>query len=135
MGPGSVGTGTTLGFSGIEVGACLDAAASLGGSPIAVLRASNKDPRERHRGLSHHSVTVLTLATHTRVTVATPDGFELDSEIEARHDIVRVPECGIVERMAGAGLTVASMGRPATEDPLPFECAAAAGTVAAQRLP
>lgn len=135
MGPGSVGTGTTLGFSGIEVGGCLDAAAALGGTPIAALRASRTDPRERHRGVSHHSVTALTLATHTRVTVAALDGLELDPDIEARHDIVRVPECGIVEKMAAAGLGVTSMGRPAADDPLLFECAAAAGTVAAQRLP
>jgi hypothetical protein len=135
MGPGSVGTGTTLGFSGIEVGACLDAAASLGGVPIAAVRASATDPRERHRGISHHTVTALTIATHTRVVVAIPEGLALDAEIEARHDIVRVLECGIVGQMAAAGLAVTSMGRPAAEDPLFFECAAAAGTVAAQRLP
>jgi hypothetical protein len=135
MGPGSVGTGTTLGFSAIEVGAALNAAHALDGVPIAALRASSTDPRERHRGISHHSVTALTLATHVRATVAAPDGLDLDAEIEARHDIVRVPECGIVERMAAAGLTVTSMGRPAADDPLLFECAAAAGTVAARRLP
>jgi hypothetical protein len=135
MGPGSVGTGTTLGFSGIEVGNALNAADALGGTPIAALRASYQDPRERHRGVSHHSVTALTLATHVPVTVAAPEGLDIDPEIEARHEIVRVPSCGIIERMRMAGLAVASMGRPAAEDPILFECAAAAGTVAAERLP
>jgi hypothetical protein len=135
MGPGSVGTGTTLGFSGIDTGNALNAAAALGGLPIAALRASDQDPRERHRGISHHSVTALTLATQARVTVAAPEGLDLDAEIEGRHDIVRLPALGIAARMERAGLTVASMGRPAADDPVLFECAAAAGTIAAQRLP
>ena len=59
MGPGIVGTATRLGFSGIEVGSVLDAAIGLGGVPIACLRVSFADPRERHRGLSHHSATAL----------------------------------------------------------------------------
>jgi hypothetical protein len=130
-----VGTGTTLGFSGIDAGNALNAAYALGGVPIAALRASDKDSRERHRGISHHSVTALTLATQVRVVVAAPDGLDVDTEIEARHDIVRVPELGIVARMDAAGLAVTSMARPAADDPLLFECAAAAGTVAAQRLP
>ncbi len=44
MGPGVVGTATRLGFSGIEVGPVLDAAAGLQGTPIACLRASFADP-------------------------------------------------------------------------------------------
>src|SRR4249920_2574620 len=55
MGPGIVGTATRLGFSGIEVGPVLDAAFGLGGLPIACLRVSFADPRERHQGVSHHS--------------------------------------------------------------------------------
>ena len=66
MGPGIVGTATRLGFSGIEVGPVLDAATGLGGVPIACLRVSFADPRERHRGLSHHSATALTIATRGR---------------------------------------------------------------------
>src|SRR4249919_2509589 len=72
MGPGIVGTNTRLGFSGMEVGGILDAAAALGGVPIACLRVSFADPRERHYGLSHHSSTALRLATRERVTVAAP---------------------------------------------------------------
>ncbi len=59
MGPGIVGTNTRLGFSGMEVGPILDAAAALEGDAIACLRVSFADPRERHFGLSHHSATAL----------------------------------------------------------------------------
>lgn len=52
MGPGSVGTGTRLGFSGLETGELINAAAALGGEPIVIPRISFLDPRERHRGLS-----------------------------------------------------------------------------------
>ena len=55
MGPGIVGTGTALGFTGIEVGTVLDATAGLGGVPIACLRASAADGRDRHQGISHHT--------------------------------------------------------------------------------
>ena len=64
MGPGVVGTATRLGFSGIEVGPVLDAAAGLRGIPIACLRVSFADrSRIAHRGVSHHSLTALSVAT------------------------------------------------------------------------
>jgi hypothetical protein len=134
MGPGLVGTATRLGFSGIEIGPILDAAAGLHGRPIAALRASEADPRERHRGISHHSLTALTTATRTRATVAAPAGLPVDDAIASRHDIVFVEPVGIVELMHERGLEVASMGRAAADDPILFECGAAAGSVAAQHL-
>src|SRR6266404_7680975 len=72
MGPGSAGTESRLGFSGIEVGPVLDAATALGGLPIAALRVSFADERPRHQGVSHHSVTVLSVATRSRVRVPVP---------------------------------------------------------------
>src|SRR5258705_13111319 len=36
QGPGATGTGTPLGFSGIDQGIALNAAAGLGGTPVAV---------------------------------------------------------------------------------------------------
>jgi hypothetical protein len=144
MGPGVVGTGTRLGFSGIEVGPVLDAAAGLGGVPIACLRVSFADPRERHRGVSHHSLTALTVATRSRVLVPVPliGGDEEQvvrtdlarAGIDERHDIVDVPATGIVARFAARGLHVTSMGRAAADDPALFEVAAAAGVTAAERV-
>jgi Protein of unknown function (DUF3866) len=142
MGPGVAGTGTRLGFSAIEVGPVLDAAAALGGRPVACLRASFADPRPRHRGLSHHSATALGLACRSRVTVPLPlvGGPEEETlradvaaaGLGARHDIVAVKPPDILGLFERHGLTVTSMGRPAAADPVLFACAAAAGTLAAE---
>jgi len=142
MGPGIVGTATRLGFSGIELGPILDAAAGLGGVPIACLRASFADTRERHCGVSHHALTALTIACRSRVTVALPavGGAEekrlrddlTAAGIDQRHDIVAVEPPDILELMAKLGLEITSMGRPAADDPILFQSAAAAGTLAAR---
>jgi hypothetical protein len=144
MGPGIVGTGTRLGFSGIELGPVLDAAAGLGGVPVACLRASFADPRERHRGVSHHAITALTTACRSRVLVAVPavgGGAEArvradlaSAGIDTRHDIVAVDPLDVTALFVTHGLDVFSMGRPAAIDPVLFQCAAAAGTLAAQHV-
>jgi hypothetical protein len=142
MGPGIVGTNTRLGFSGMEVGTILDAAYALGGVPIACLRVSFADPRERHYGLSHHTATALRLATRERVVVAAPSltdraqqarlDADLDaSGIEERHDVVVVDAPDVLELLARHGLEIQSMGRTAAADPALFQAAAAAGALAA----
>jgi hypothetical protein len=131
MGPGVVGTGTPLGTSAVEVAPVLDAAAALGGRPVACLRASSGDGRERHRGVSHHSATALALA-RSRAAVPVPVGVERDPVLAGlSHDVVVVegPEAGpLLDR---AGLRVTTMGRGPVEDALFFACAVAAGTHAA----
>ena len=57
QGPGNVGTGTPWGYTGVAAGEALNAAGTLGGRGVAALRVSDADPRERHRGISHHSPT------------------------------------------------------------------------------
>src|SRR6478609_7545156 len=57
QGPGNLGTGTRWGFSGTSAGEAVNAAATLHGRPVCSLRISEADPRERHRGVSHHSLT------------------------------------------------------------------------------
>lgn len=144
MGPGVAGTGTRLGFSAIEVGPVLDAAAALGGRPIACLRVSAADPRPRHQGLSHHSATALGLACRSRVTIPLPlvggpeeDRIRADlaaAGLDARHDVVAVKPPDILGLFDAHGLSVTSMGRPAAADPVFFACAAAAGTLAAELM-
>jgi hypothetical protein len=144
MGPGVAGTGTRLGFSAIEVAPVLDAAAALGGQPIACLRASFADPRPRHQGLSHHSATALGLACRSRVTVPLPlvGGPEEETlraavaaaGLDSRHDVVVVKPPDILGLFEKHGLTVTSMGRPAAADPVFFACAAAAGVVASELM-
>jgi hypothetical protein len=139
-----VGTASRLGFSGIEVGPILDAAIGLRGVPIACLRVSFADPRPRHRGLSHHSATALSIATRGRALIPLPTigGQEekiLRADLETsgladRHDLIDVPPAGIIDLFAQHELEVVSMGRPAADDPVLFEAAAAAGTVAATNI-
>ncbi len=59
MGPGIVGTGTWIGHTGIEQGIIANAVSTLKGLPVCIIRASSEDNRERHYGISHHSLTVL----------------------------------------------------------------------------
>jgi hypothetical protein len=144
MGPGVAGTGTRLGFSAIEVGPVLDAAAAVGGRPIACLRASFADPRPRHQGLSHHSATALGLACRSRVTVPLPlvGGPEEETlraavaaaGLDVRHEVVAVKPPDILGLFAQHGLAVTSMGRPAAADPVLFACAAAAGVLASELM-
>lgn len=57
QGPGNLGTGTRWGFSGVAAGEAINAVGTLGGRPVAALRVSGADERERHLGISHHSLT------------------------------------------------------------------------------
>jgi hypothetical protein len=142
MGPGIVGTNTRLGFTGMEVGAVLDAAHALGGIAIACLRLSFADGRDRHQGVSHHSATALRLAARERATVAVPvlpsqQAARVRADmaaagIDRRHDLVDVDAPDALALFARHGLGVASMGRPAEEDPALFQAAAAAGALAAR---
>jgi hypothetical protein len=144
MGPGIVGTNTRLGFSGMEVGAILDAAYALGGVAVACLRVSFADGRDRHLGLSHHSATALRLATRERVLVAVPQlpaeqAVRLHDDlvaagIDRRHELCEVAAPAVLELFARFDLAITSMGRPAADDPALFQAAAAAGTLAAERV-
>jgi hypothetical protein len=72
MGPGIVGTGTKWGFSGIQLGEAINAVNILGGRPVFCPRISFADPRERHRGISHHSLTILSKVALTPAIVVMP---------------------------------------------------------------
>lgn len=143
MGPGIVGTGTRLGFSGIEVGSILDAATGLGGDPIVCLRISFADERPRHRGVSHHTLTTLRVACRSRVTVPIPlVGGDEEARIRAdlreagldrRHDLVDVTAPDVLGLFAQHHLVISSMGRPAEADPVLFQSAGAAAIIAAER--
>ncbi len=145
MGPGIVGTATRLGFSGLEVGEVLNATVALTGVPIACLRVSFADPRERHFGVSHHSRTALRLACRERVLVPVPrvGGAEeqrILQDLEAdglseRHTVVGVEPPDVLALFDRHDLSVVSMGRPAAEDPVMFAAAGAAGALAVQRIP
>ncbi len=144
VGPGIVGTNTALGHTGLEAGVVLDATAALDGDPIAALRVSFADERERHQGVSHHSQTALGVTCRSRATVAVPavGGAEEDriradlktAHVDERHDLVAVDPGDVLERFARHGLSVSSMGRAAADDPVLHACAASAGLLAAERV-
>lgn len=67
MGPGIVGTGTKYGFSGVEQAHIIDATNKLGGKPVLIPRIGFNDKRQRHQGISHHTITVLELCNSSCV--------------------------------------------------------------------
>lgn len=143
VGPGIVGTNTALGHTGLEAAAVIDATDALQGTPIAALRVSFADHRERHQGVSHHSRTALGLVARSRAEVPVPllgdeqeDRIRDDlksSGIEERHDLISVDPGDVIEMLRRHGMAVSSMGRPAATDPALHACAAAAGIRAAER--
>ena len=128
-GPGILGSGSALGHGGL---AALDAAhaALAAGCPVVVApRMSESDPRHRHRGLSHHTATVLELLL-APVTVAMPAATPSPPRGE-RH-LWRAAHDDRYDEYAASGLPATSMGR---DDPLFFAAAAAAGRALAGMIP
>jgi len=139
QGPGNLGTGTRWGFSGVACGEAVNAAAVLGGRPVASLRVSAADPRERHRGVSHHSLTAygrVALAPADVVVPVLPGEFgarvaEQASALAARHNLVSVSTEGLAAALRGCPVPLSTMGRGLDEDLAYFLAAAAAGRHAA----
>jgi Protein of unknown function (DUF3866) len=142
QGPGNLGTGTRWGFSGVASGEAVNAAAVLAGRPVAALRVSAVDPRPRHRGVSHHSLTALGRVALGRSDVVLPvvEG-DLGQAIRdacrplaQRHRLVEVGVDGLTEALASSPAPLSSMGRGFDEDPVYFLAGAAAGRHAASLL-
>ena len=143
MGPGVVGTGTTLGHTALEQGQILDAVTALGGRAIACLRVSFADSRERQRGISHHTLTSLRVAARERCTVVLPDLDEdldllrrqlRETDLDQKHEIVVRDGRGGVAFMTERGIRPTSMGREVAETPELFLAAAAAGRLAGEHV-
>jgi len=104
IGPGIVGTASPWGHGGLSVAEAVVTARALGGRPVLAVRYSEGDPRERHRGLSHHTQAVLTLAGD--VEVGWPEGLEVPERLER----VRAVDVSGWED-ACSGLPLSHMGR------------------------
>jgi len=138
QGPGNLGTGTTWGFSGVGCGEAVNAAGVLGGRPIGVLRVSEADARERHRGLSHHSVTAYGQVALARAELALPDesgafwtGVRAQAAALAARHLLRDVACeGLDEALAASPVALSTMGRGPKEDRANFLAAACAGRLA-----
>ena len=145
QGPGNLGTGTRWGFSGVAAGEALNAAAALGGRPVAALRVSGADARERHHGVSHHSLTAYGRVALAPCDVVVPDlpgdlGERVRSQASAlvapngRHRAVVVPADGLAEALWQVPVPLSTMGRGLDQDPAAFLASAAAGVHAARLL-
>ena len=139
-GPGNVGTNTTWGASDIESAMVLNAAGILGGRPVATLRVSFADVRERHRGVSHHSLTALARVALVPVHVAVPTVEDAsrrellwsslrEARLDERHQLVEVSGRVALDLLARRGVAAESMGRGVETDPEFFEAAGAAGVL------
>jgi len=152
-GPGILGSATRYGHGGMAALDAAHAALALALPTLVAPRMSSSDPRARHRGLSHHSRTVLSMLLATvRVPVpeagiegwplleeGAPEGGSpqaaLDDLIEVcgeRHDIAvrSIDLAGYAE----SGLPRTTMGRTIEEDPLFFAAPLAAGDALAEAV-
>jgi hypothetical protein len=140
-GPGILGSSARYGHGGMAALDTAHAALALGMPTVISPRLSSSDPRPRHRGLSHHTESVLELLLRT-VRVAAPevdaerwadsaeraDEDALDALIALcrdRHDIDVQPVD--LDAYADSGLPTRTMGRELSEDPLFFAAPLAAG--------
>jgi hypothetical protein len=109
---------------------------------VAALRISDADPRERHRGISHHSLTSYGRVALAPADVVLPDlpgefGARLAREAEplaARHTLITVGTDGLDEALRTSPAPLSTMGRGPDEDHAYFLACAAAGRHAAALL-
>ncbi len=152
-GPGILGSASWLGHGGMAALDAAHAALALEMPTLLCARMSSTDERPRHRGLSHHTATVLEmLLAPVRVPVPeaeiegwpllgerAPEGGSaqaaLDDLIEictGRHDLAvqRIDLGGY----AASGLPTTTMGRSIDDDPLFFASPLAAGRALAAAI-
>ena len=132
MGPGIAGTGTKYGFTGIEQGQILDAVSQLGGTPYAIPRVSFGDKRERHVGVSHHSITILNEIVNKKVNIIfniiDKDRKNLienqlgSFSIYRKHNVRYINYEKTLDDINYYGMKVRTMGRRYEEDKEFFDC-------------
>ena len=122
-GPGILGSGTRYGHGGLAALDSAHTAAALGCWVVVAPRRSSSDPRDRHRGMSHHTVTMLELALVPLVVAGPPEpGLDRHDFRDAAADL---------DGYLASGLPARNMGR---DDPEFFTAALAAGAVLAGEL-
>jgi hypothetical protein len=139
-GPGMLGSASAFGHGGLAALHNAHSALSLGCTVVVAPRVSSGESRERHRGLSHHTRTVLKLLLRP-VGVAVSSGLsdgaraELEDAVrEAGHEAVEVEVDDLMSPYLGAELPADTMGRTFHEDEDFFRSALAAGATLATRM-
>ncbi|GAB1531047.1 MULTISPECIES: DUF3866 family protein [Brevibacillus] len=136
LGPGVAGTGTSYGFSGIQLAEVIHAVCTLGGTPFFIPRISFGDQRPRHYGVSHHTISIINRFALCPALVTIPIfGDERDEilsrqmktiEVGEKHIFIKgkVPDLSELASLEkGYGLSFSTMGRNWQEDPAPFQTA------------
>jgi Protein of unknown function (DUF3866) len=128
-GPGMIGSETALGHGGMAALDGAHAALGLGLPTLLSPRLSSADPRDRHRIVSHHTLTVMRMLL-APVEVAVPAGEPVATAVLAeaagwRHKLREAS--ADLAGYAAAGLPARTMGRDLDEDPLFFAAPLAAG--------
>jgi len=128
-GPGIIGSDTRLGHGGIAALDTAHASLALGLPTLLSPRLSGADPRDRHRPVSHHTLTVLQMLL-APVEIPVPSGNPVATAILAdaagwRHRLHETP--ADLGGYAATGLPARTMGRSLDDDPLFFAAALAAG--------
>ncbi|MGV1049766.1 MAG: DUF3866 family protein [Solirubrobacterales bacterium] len=132
-GPGIIGSDTDYGHGGMAALDSAHAALSLGMPTLISPRLSSADPRRRHRGLSHHTRTVLELLL-APVAVALPeDEPGIAASVKdcggQSHQVLAAK--GDLDGYEASGLPTTTMGRALREDPLFFAAPLATGRLLA----
>ena len=135
-GPGIIGSETRLGHGGIAALDAAHASLALGLPTLLSPRLSAADPRERHRPVSHHTLTVLSMLL-APVVITVPAGnpvvtAKLATAAAWRHKLREAP--ADLEGYAASGLPARTMGRTLEEDPLFFASPLAAGRILGSNL-
>lgn len=135
-GPGSgiIGSDTRLGHGGIAALDTAHAAMALGLPTLLSPRLSSADPRERHRPVSHHTLTVLELLL-AGVEIPVPADHPIPIAVLAtaagyHHHLHEAPID--LEGYQASDLPARTMGRTIKEDPLFFAAALASGWALSQ---
>jgi hypothetical protein len=144
QGPGNLGTGTRWGFSGTSAGEAVNAAGTLAGRPVCSLRISEADPRERHLGVSHHSLTAYGRVSLVPADVPVPllpgglgarvleQARALVAASGGRLTVHEVETDGLEAALRSSPVTLSTMGRGNDDDRAGFLGAAVAGRYAAR---
>lgn len=125
-GPGIIGSGSRLGNGALAAADSLNAAIALGATALLVPRMSDSDPRDRHRGVSHHTQTVASLVLGPAL-VAWPRGRDPENLGGLS---LKVADADL-DGYAASGLPASTMGRTLDEDRAFFASALAGGTALA----
>lgn len=152
QGPGNLGTGTRWGFSGVAAGEAVNAAGVLRGRPVASLRVSAADARDRHLGVSHHSLTAYGRVALVPADVVVPrfgrdladlgalgamvaaQAAALTAPVGRHHLVTLTADDDLRAALATTPVRLSTMGRGLDDDPAAFLAVAVAGVHAFDML-